>query len=1109
MREGAKRKILLNAAALLAAFLIASPGASAAAVRVAIVPVGEPAALSTPHPALTAAEAGLSDDEAVLLLDRQEVEAALGEQRLAQQWAGADAAMQAGKVLRAELFAAVEVAGEPHVPVGLVVFDAVSGARLVDAALPVEPEACAAAIVAHVRDAATSRARADAASHTLAMLPPRNVDLGREADALAEATARLLAQRLLATGGLAVLERDRLAIVNDEARLPADTPPAQLGSAAVSLQLELARGRAGGVEAAAIVTRGNEKPERLTAQHDSLQPAALADALAPQIERLLAIDAPPSAPRDAAAEAARFHWESVLAKRHERLDVAQIAGEAALALDPTFEHAEHLADVLSDRARVVTRKAVTVDRINSEEDALWAMDLSHRAARVAMEGAALLRGRADEASQMHDIAGVTAFKLNDVIDDLRSASDGSPALRQRQPELHLARMELSRLAIGAAEQGIDPEDEARNVYEWGHEISLLVNGLIHDGYRPDRAEAIAGTTERWLPHAERVGVHALWAPTELLESVALPWAGWAREPVWHPSEGPRLNRLWARMRASSDEAVRAYALMGQLQTDIDVLSLRGEAVAQRRTEARLAIQSEIERVPDGPRAGRRKGILYQVASMALRLGRGDDRGADGQALVAFMLSRDEIAEVGAKLAAPGPTPRTVEDARRRLAEIDQLIADLDGGRFSPAFEREDDGPAQLRREWVRHRMALLAEHPELTGSNPPPWRDAATLFDIVDHTQGLERIFEPVVHDEHVLLLALDESPKDDDHLQLFRVPLGGGPEQPLGRLAVHHPFPRTEARYRGAAPQVGTTQGNGSLRTVSCAAVGDGVFYAGVRDRGVVAFPLDGSPPRPIEGLPGTEVQAMTFLPAGDGAPGGKLFVALGGSTLVTYDPASGSITTLASSARVEPTNPWEGRGPFAVSMLHADPAGDRVLAFVYVRPNINRHDRSGLWSVSREGRFEQLINCMLTGPTAPWARVDADDRVLAAIDFGWFAYDVKADAAEVIYGRLDGYMNGTVEGAAVPKIDPAKGERLPPTLDGTLQLDPPFLVRGDWLWCANPFARHHRETGEEQRFPSPRAGGKAFAPLVALQAIDADRILAADAYGVFLLHVEPDAER
>jgi len=226
----ASLKVLLGLSLLLAG--MAAWGETApATVTVALVTSQGKHASVLPVAAL--AEAELSKEVGIVLVERSQIAAILTEQELSGGGlTDAARAVALGRLLKADLFAVIETEGVSPapteatasqtnpVPVALVVYDVTTGCRYWDAPLPEKTEPAVSAIVSGVRQAVEKSLAAAGKLQTICLLPVRNAGLPREMDAYCELIGALLERRLTRAPGVAVLERKRLEHVLKERELP-------------------------------------------------------------------------------------------------------------------------------------------------------------------------------------------------------------------------------------------------------------------------------------------------------------------------------------------------------------------------------------------------------------------------------------------------------------------------------------------------------------------------------------------------------------------------------------------------------------------------------------------------------------------------------------------------------------------------------------------------------------------------------------------------------------------------------------------------------------------------------------------------------------------------
>ena len=226
--------------------------------RIALVTAEKGEAVKT---LLDLAEAKLTESKALDVLDRQTIDRVLAEQKLT--WTGlvaADQALTVGKLLSVELLAVLETSPGSKEPTGLVVFDAKTGVKLWDGALPARLNPAVEATVAGVGAAQRKYLLHFKDLRTLCILTIRNEDLPRGLDPLCDSVGMLLERELIASPGVALLERRRLEQVNKERTLPTDAALQQLLASVVVCELEIAKTEDGkGLKATAQLSTAQGK----------------------------------------------------------------------------------------------------------------------------------------------------------------------------------------------------------------------------------------------------------------------------------------------------------------------------------------------------------------------------------------------------------------------------------------------------------------------------------------------------------------------------------------------------------------------------------------------------------------------------------------------------------------------------------------------------------------------------------------------------------------------------------------------------------------------------------------------------------------------------------
>ncbi|MBV9123290.1 MAG: hypothetical protein JO112_08035, partial [Planctomycetes bacterium] len=283
---------------------------------------------------LTEAELGAEKD--IQLLERSANDRILAEHELSLSGlVDVNKVVAAGKLLSLDLFAVVETDPSGKDALGLVVFDAGTGVRLWDAALPAgEAQKTAKAAAEDIRAAVRKRAAGWKNLRPVCLLGVRNADLQPEMNSFSQFVALLLERRLVNSEGVVVLERKRLEFVNQERALPTPAPEKELLASLLLIELEVKRAPQGhGLSAVAFVKDSKGKPlHQVSAEVKEARAADLAEPLVQGLGKYLHIA--PAPPAEARGEANSFLREAQLMWNHQQLLQGLQAAESAEALDP-------------------------------------------------------------------------------------------------------------------------------------------------------------------------------------------------------------------------------------------------------------------------------------------------------------------------------------------------------------------------------------------------------------------------------------------------------------------------------------------------------------------------------------------------------------------------------------------------------------------------------------------------------------------------------------------------------------------------------------------------------------------------------------------------------
>jgi hypothetical protein len=169
----------------------------------------------------------------------------------------------------------------------------------------------------------------------------------------------------------------------------------------------------------------------------------------------------------------------------------------------------------------------------------------------------------------------------------------------------------------------------------------------------------------------------------------------------------------------------------------------------------------------------------------------------------------------------------------------------------------------------------------------------------------------------------------------------------------------KAEGDYYGPADKGEIEFGDAYAR--SC--ISPKYIFAGTNGKGLIVFPLNGENPYKIgveNSLPSEYIQSCAWHD-------GKLYIALGArrkeSFIVTYDIASASINTLASSQRNEKTSPFDNIGyPYYTRFIVPDAKNDRIIFLIdfdgiYPLPS-ELSDMQGVWAFNlKSSQWQQIV--------------------------------------------------------------------------------------------------------------------------------------------------------
>ena len=734
---------LLPLTALIAAICCLSASlAHGAATRVALASAGGGDAGKD---VLMLADVQLGRDPTVTLLDRREVERVLQEQKLTLSgFADSAPALAVGKILRVEVFVVLEMPSQDREPIGLVAFDAQTGVRLQDIALPKRGvEETAQKVADAVKAACAKRNRRPDALQSVCLLSVRNADLPRAMDIRCQAVGRLLERSLTRSEGIAVLERKRLEHVNKENALPTASAGGNLPASLLIIDLQVGRGAEGrGLRGTAFISKAGGK--RLAEVHAAVPGEdiqALADAMQTELLKALHAAAAPTA-GDRVAEASRFCREARILRGQINPFAALAAAESAYALNP------------SDR-----------ENLRQLELALHvsAVRLIHGA--TAAEGFALASRSIDIRKEGFRLASepgkpAVEYMLGISVDDpgLQTACHASampiehwpaearPAVQDFREKYH--RHVVQRLTHLAADSEQDEGVFVNFLWQW--DSSLLADAASNGHeYVADLTTIFGRLFDSWKKTANGPLSHVSGSNINQPLCFFVLDAHPPRHYQLTPQDYEGLRPILESMRRHPVRLVQDYGAWGEIW-----LAQKLQRSGPSLDELKALVHKNIEQ-PGMTPANQARENHYLAMLDALRYLKLDNaqRRREHIELLNFMLDRHEMVRrvVEAALSAPAANR---QEAEQLIALIDRTVAVLDGGvpeiPGAPGYV-----VAAIRKELGDWRARIEASWPEFARATPlsVPWKQVRPLLRKGDlHVRGFAG---PVICDNKLLAARL------------------------------------------------------------------------------------------------------------------------------------------------------------------------------------------------------------------------------------------------------------------------------------------------------------------------------------------------------------------
>ncbi len=1002
---------------------------------------------------LDLAEAKLSTDDGLVLLDRKAVSKILTEQKLSLSGlVDSSFAVNTGKLLNANAFAIVEADPLGKEALGLVIYDADTGIKWHDATLAAGAfDQQVEAITQAVRGIVKKRNAGPKSWQTVCVLGTRNADLPRTQDHVAPTVAWLLERHLLTSPSLAVLERKRLDRVNQEKSLTGSQK--ELLASLVSVEIEISRADKG-IRATAHLTDSQGKDlGKIRAESATGSAEELANGLLAGVVRTLQA-APVGAAPDRLRESARFAQEGRSLASYDTFILAAVqALEAAHALNP------HKEEIRSELVKALLtpnpRRLLEVTKENAARATLVKQVLAN-----GLRGYELRLQALDQAPAT--LTGVQAFYRNhgatrSQLRFFRSIEDGVPLddesrdLRQAvcSAYLRMTRTEMSRAA--QLTKNTAPRDPAP--------IEILLNRIL------DFLEQSKGQRHFHLQEWEAAHADALEHWIALLETPGRALAPKQVNMVMKQphSKSMRHAELFERLSKTANPLAQLwgrYLLLDVRRLHKEITPAEADVAFHAIRKSALQTINTIPPASKGPflvAEDLRHGCyeLLHVTGENWPYQDIEAKYREHLAVCAVMLERREmVLYVFLHSIAKHNDERIKHHYHRERWDLVEQARKLLAAGDPPLLE---NAPA-LRLGVAEARSALLREHPELvSGGGDPigPWTKARLLL-APEAIPNLRQFGPATIHGDHVYLpLCRSEGAQGQEYFKhrvdVFKIPLRND-SSPKGTNE------KSWASWKLPPFGPGTSIYPGGEIRASC--WGEDRLYLGTQ-HGIYAIDASGAatPFSKDLDLPNSTATALIFLD-------GKLFAALEGGYLVSIDPKSGKFETLASSSRREKLSPFDNNEVLHIRAWHVDVERDRLLMLVAQSPNIrgtypakqfpSKDTTNGLWEYNLKTKtFTRHVETFFYALNY-LSEAKPGHLLLSHRDNGnVVAFDMKTNRCEIVFG--DG------------SVGPAFAREKKPILAPPFPYFSSYREHAGHLWGANSasFGRITLKDGRVERFP------------------------------------------
>lgn len=1038
------------------------------------------------------ATAELSTEPAVEVLERQAIDAVLAEQgwSLSGLVSAADA-VRAGQVLGADVLVVIQHLSAGQVP-SAVAFDSGSGIRLMDEELQaLELETQAKQLAGIGRQAVGKWRNPDAAIRTFSVLAVQNVDLPEDLGHLPGAVGYLLERQMIRSPAVAILERERLDVLNAERMLAGGQGEDGLRASVHLLEMDISRGAAEGhlrVYARLSGIGGDLQGEFATT--GPADASALVDAIQAELLRRLEA-APPPAARAREAEAQRYRQEANIQFHQQQLPMAIRAAEAAHALDP--DHGEILQELTLYHFRQANGLGDQEDGVRRMLQQWHWLDLLWR--------------RYGDAAVDREVMAFLGMRCPSVDQNIRRGWSPRADQTVYRELLGILRQEYARY-LGLEHVQASTGSDVRRVIDTFEPREAILRIAMASSNRDTYLDYLAEYTRAWMEDVRNRP--ASFKDFRLSETMRIMREmgvqGDRDDHSWFDRDIPYfegLRSLFMEMEGHSVPYMSWYGQLGVLYCDKKTERINSADVLEQVRSIEREVLARISTHAEGEENLRN--LLYLLLlDLYDQVNDLDERQLLYHGLFEFMLAQNTLVPaVGHAATVPYTGFRRDGIIRNERPLSTNHFPRLlkNALRYLETIHSRDSCDVHPTVNWIEREIRTTTEAEKtlrealgVSGSGRP-WTRAVRSMDLKGEAPEQTRIDQ--IHEEngdlYILASALEST--RNPSIALYKTDLQGQAIRRIFSLAFdkHSSVPKRLGpicRYRNSTYI--PTYGAGVL------VVSDEGSYHWINS---------------VMGLASDWVHSVAVMDE-------TVFVASGeegkDAYLSQHNMRTGEWTLLAASRRREKTGPLDQLPPYVIRSLQADPARGRVVFTVdyedlFLNRNVFRHGPTdvaemGCWSYHPgEARFSQLLQLERSLIwfrqhrdhllLAPWSRLPYRKGVYAPWK-GMVFLDCKTDRSGIVY-YSDLHSAG-------PDLSPTEASLYGP---GKLQ-EPPYMLDREGIWFARPAFGRHLLTGELEFFPDAfpdKEQSKRIDHLVA--SVDESAIIAATDTQVWVFHRDGSA--